>query len=218
MPIPWRELQEPERSWEQGCWQLEVKVGALITCAMVIRTQKLHAETHRHSATLAKAFISFSLESCKHLLTGLLMCLLSPFQYPLCAPAKLIFLKHGSYPSLPCSEPSNGPLSAELSDVSVYHFPVTLCAVLLHLSGILVTVRNDYSPEHIFVLAHILGFIWEDTNFTSLFQRVPTVIQGNETPLCGLSSHIPPFWTFTTWFPSLLWHLLGSNFVYLYTI
>lgn len=29
--------------------------------------------------------------------------------------------------------------------------------------------------------------------------------------------HIP-FWTVTTWFPSLLRHLLGSNFVYLYTI
>ena len=78
------------------------------------------------------------------------------------------------------------------SDASIYPFPVTLCAILLHFSGILITVSSHYSPEYIFVLAHILGFTWEDTNFTGLFQRVPTVIQGNESPSRGFSFHISP--------------------------
>lgn len=118
-------------------------------------------------------FISFCLECCRHFLTGLLTCLLSPLQSLLCTTAKSIFLKHGSSLSSPCSEPPYVPfVSRSKSNVSVAPFPVTLCAILLDLPCILVNVSSRWSPEYTFILAHILLFIWASTDLITVnFKR-----------------------------------------------
>jgi len=116
------------------------------------------------------------------------MYLISPFQSLWCTTAKSTFLKHGSNLSLPCSEPPSVPFVCRIkSNVSGNPFLVTLCAVLLHLSCILVNVSSDYSPEYTFVLAYILLFTWEGPDLITVdfkgWLRSTMVTDGSYT--CG---------------------------------
>lgn len=52
----------------------------------------------------------------------------------------------------------------------------------------------------------------------SLFQRVPPVLWGNESPLCGLSLHIPFLYCHSIWFLSLTLAFMRLNYACLYAI